>query len=325
MNRYLKNLLGICIAVGAAFSAHAQWPDRAIKIVVPYPAANSSDVAARLIGEKLAAQLGQPVIVENRAGASGTLGTAYAAKQPADGYTLAIGAPGPLSVGPWTTVRPLPYDPINDFVVVGAIAWAPQVLVAKKDLPVKNFQEFLAYAKKPGATLNYGSSGVGTVPQLIVAQLLKQTGIKAEHVPYRGGAPAITDLRGGVIDFMSDTVPVVRGMIAEGTIKALGVSTAERIPSLPDVPTLQEQGVKDFNLQGYILLVVPAKTPDQIVFRLRNAMDSIVKESDVRKRLLELGLTPMELPRERFATFLQTESVRWKAAVDAAGAAKTME
>ena len=230
MNRYLKNLLGICIAVGAAFSAHAQWPDRAIKIVVPYPAANSSDVAARLIGEKLAAQLGQPVIVENRAGASGTLGTAYAAKQPADGYTLAIGAPGPLSVGPWTTVRPLPYDPINDFVVVGAIAWAPQVLVAKKDLPVKNFQEFLAYAKKPGVTLSYGSSGVGTVPQLIVAQMLKQTGIKAEHVPYRGGAPAITDLRGGVIDFMSDTVPVVRGMIAEGKFKALGVSTAERIP-----------------------------------------------------------------------------------------------
>jgi tripartite-type tricarboxylate transporter receptor subunit TctC len=309
MNRYLKNLLGICIAVGTAFSAHAQWPDRAIKIVVPYPAANSSDVAARLIGEKLAAQLGQPVIVENRAGASGTLGTAYAAKQPADGYTLAIGAPGPLSVGPWTTVRPLPYDPVNDFVVVGAIVWAPQVLVAKKDLPVKNFQEFLAYAKKPGATLSYGSSGVGTVPQLIVSQMLKQTGIKAEHVPYRGGAPAITDLRGGVIDFMSDTVPVVRGMIAEGTIKALGVSTAERIPSLPDVPTLQEQGVKDFNLQGYILLVAPAKTPDQIVFRLRNAMDSIVKESDVRKRLLELGLTPMELPRERFATFLQTESV----------------
>lgn len=325
MTRYFRNLLGICMAVLATCNAHAQWPDRAIKIVVPYPAANSSDVAARLIGEKLATQLGKPVIVDNRAGASGTLGTAYAAQQPADGYTLAIGAPGPLSVGPWTTVRPLPYDPVKDFVVVGAIAWAPQVLVAKKGLPIKNFQDFLAYAKKPGATLSYGSSGIGTVPQLVVAQVLKQTGIKAEHVPYKGGAPAITDLRGGVIDFMSDTVPVVKAMIAEGSIKALGVSTAERIQSLPEVPTLQEQGVKDFNLQGYILLVAPAKTPEQIVSRLRTLVEDIVKEPEVRKRLLELGLTPMDLPRERFATFLQTESARWKAAVDAAGAAKSME
>ena len=173
-------------------------------------------------------------------------------------------------------------------MVVGAIAWAPQVLVAKKDLPVKNFQEFLAYAKKPGATLSYGSSGVGTVPQLIVAQMLKQTGVKAEHVPYRGGAPAITDLRGGVIDFMSDTVPVVRGMIAEGTIKALGVSTAERIPSLPDVPTLQEQGVKDFNLQGYILLVVPAKTPDQIDGLLEEIVDRFGKLPPQAQTLIDV-------------------------------------
>ena len=324
MNCTLRKLLSIC-AVAFACGAQAQWPDRAIKIVVPYPPANSSDVAARVIGERLSSRLGQPVIVENRAGASGTLGTSYAAKQPADGYTLAIGAPGPLSVGPWTTVTPLPYDPVKDFVVVGAIAWAPQVLIAKKDLPVKSFQDFLSYAKKPGAHLTYGSSGVGTVPQLIVAQMLKQTGIKADHIPYKGGAPALTDLRGGLIDFMSDTVPVVKGMIADGSIKALGVSTSERIPSLPEIPTLHEQGVKNFNLQGYILLVAPAKTPDQIVYRLRAAVESIVKDADVRKRLLDLGLTPMDLPRERFATFLQFESARWKAAVDAAGAAKSLQ
>lgn len=302
-----------------------QWPDKPIKIVVPYPAANSSDVAARVVGEKLGAQLGQPVVVENRAGASGTIGTAYAAKQPADGNTLAIGAPGPLSVGPWTTVNPLPYDPINDFVVVGAIAWAPQVLVAKKDLPVKNFQEFIKYATQPGTQLSYGSSGVGTVPQLVVAQMLNQTGLKADHVPYKGGAPALTDLRGGLIDFMSDSVPIVKGLLADGSIKPLGVSTMQRIPALPDIPTLDEQGVKNFDLQGYILLVAPSKTPEHIVIRLRNAVESIVKEPEVRNKLLELGLTPMDLPQEQFSTFLQTQSMRWKAAVDAAGAAKSLQ
>lgn len=324
MRKLFRSLATAC-AIAFTLNAYAQWPDRAIKIIVPFPAANSSDIAARLIAERLSSRLGQPVVVDNRAGASGTLGTSYAAKQPADGYTLAIGAPGPLSVGPWTTVAPLPYDPVKDFVVVGAIAWAPQVLIARKDLPVKNFQDFLAYARKPGARLTYGSSGVGTTPQLIVAQMLKQTGIQAEHIPYRGGAPAIIDLRGGLIDFMSDTVPVVRGLLANGSVKALGVSTAERIPSLPNIPTLQEQGVKNFNVQGYILLVAPAKTPDQIVYRLRHAVESIVKEPDVTKKLIELGLTPMDLPRERFGSFIQSESIRWKAMVDAAGAAKSLQ
>lgn len=324
MKRLFRSVATVC-AIAFTLVAHAQWPDRPVKIIVPYPPANSSDVAARLIGEKLSSRLGQPIVVENRAGAAGTLGTSYAAKQPADGYTLAIGAPGPLSVGPWTSATPLPYDPVKDFVVVGAIAWAPQVLIARKDLPVKNFQDFLNYARKPGTRLTYGSSGVGTVPQLVIAQMLKQTGIKADHIPYKGGAPAITDLRGGLIDFMSDTVPVVRGMVANGSIKALGVSTAQRIPSLPDIPTLQEQGVKNFDLRGYILLVAPAKTPDQIVYRLRHAVESIVKEPDVRKRLIDLGLTPMELPREHLGNFIQSESTKWKAIVDAAGAAKSLQ
>lgn len=324
MRKLFRSLATFC-AIAYTLNAYAQWPDRAVKIVVPFPAGNSSDIAARLVGERLSSRLGTAVIVENRAGASGTLGSAHVAKQPADGYTIGVGAPGPLSVGPWTTVAPLPYDPVKDFVVVGAIAWAPQVLIARKDLPVKNFQDLVAYAKKPGARLTYGSSGVGTTPQLVVAQMLKQAGIQADHIPYRGGASAITDLRGGLIDFMSDTVPVVRGLLSDGSVKALGVSTAERIPSLPNIPTLQEQGLKNFNVQGYILLVAPAKTPDQIVFRLRHAVESIVKEPDVQKRLIELGLTPMDLPRERFGSFIQTESTRWKAIVDAAGAAKSLQ
>lgn len=320
--KQLFRVFATIFAFGLALNVHAEWPERPIKLIVPFPAANSSDVAARLVGEKLSSRLGQPLIVENRAGVGGTLGIAYGATQPSDGYTLIIGTPGALSVAPWTRANPLPYDPVKDFVAVGFIAWAPQVLVARKDLPVKNFQEFLSYSKRPGVRLQYGTSGVGTVGHLVMAQMLSQTGIKAEHIPYKGGAQVVTDLRGGFIDFMSDTVPVVQGMVADGSIKALGVSTAARVPSMPNVPTLKEQGA-NVDVQGYILLIAPAKTPSSIVLRLRAAMWSIMQEPDVRKRLIELGLVPMDLPQERLANFIQSESVKWKKLVEISGAAKS--
>lgn len=317
-------LFATALFIGIAVNAHAAWPDRPIRLIVPFPAANSSDVAARVVGEKLSAQLGQPVVVENRAGAGGTLGTAYGASQPGDGYTLLIGAPGALSVAPWARTTPISYDPVKDFVVVGAIAWAPQVLVARKDAPFSNFHELQVYGKKPGVRLNYGSSGVGTVGHLITAQMLSQTGINATHIPYKGGANAITDLRGGNLDFMLDTVPVVQGMVADGSVRALGVSTATRVPSLPNVPTLKELGA-DVDIQGYILLIAPAKTPEPIVLRLRAAMQSIMQGPDIRKKLVELGLTPMDLPQAQVATFIQTEALKWKKLVELAGAVKSQE
>jgi len=318
-----KMLLKLSVAVctlGVAFNAQAAWPDRPIKLIVPYPPGNSSDVAARVVGEKLSEKLGQPVVVENRAGASGTLGTTFAARQPADGYTLLIGAPGPLSVGPWTKTVPIYYDPVKDFVAVGALVWAPQVLVVRQDLPVKNFKEFTDYAQKSDARLQFGSSGVGTVPHLVMSQMLHQTGIKADHIPYKGGSQALADLRGGHIDFMSDTAPVVQGLVVDGSIKALGVSTSERIPSLPHVPTLKEQGLTDFDLQGYILLVAPAKIPEPIASRLRDVTEEIMKEADVRERLNGLGLVPMKIPGDKLATFLNEQSLKWKKVVEISGA-----
>lgn len=321
-----KKLLKFSVAVctfGAAFSAQAAWPDRPIKLIVPYPPGNSSDVVARVVGEKLSEKLGQPVVVENRAGASGTLGTNFAAKQPADGYTLLIGAPGPLSVGPWTKTVPIHYDPVKDFVAVGALVWAPQILVVRQDLPVKNFKEFTEYAKKSDNRLQFGSAGVGTVPHLVMSQMLHQTGIKADHVPYKGGSQALADLRGGHIDFNSDTAPVVQAFITEGSIKALGVSTSERIPSLPNVPTLKEQGLTDFDLQGYILLVAPAKIPEDIASRLRIVSEEIMQDADVRKRLNSLGLLPMNVSRDNLAVFLKEQSAKWKKVVEISGAGKS--
>lgn len=324
MKQSLKFLAAV-LAFGFALHAHAEWPERPIRLIVPFPAGNSSDIAARVVGEKLSTRLGQPMVVENKAGAGGTLGIAYGATQPPDGYTLVVGTVGALSVAPWTWARPLPYDPVKDFVVVGAIAWAPMVMVVRKDLPVNNLGEFVAYAKRPDVHLKYGSQGVGTTPHLYVSQILTQSGIKADHIPYKGGAQAITDLRGGFIDFMTDSVPVVKGLLADGSIKALGVTTAQRIPALPNIPTLQEQGLTNYDMQGYILLVAPAKLPSSIVLRLRDTMQSVMQEPEVRKRLIELGMTPMELPKDRLASFIQSEIPKWKNLVEISGAAKSVQ
>eukprot|EP01031_Cornospumella_fuschlensis_P047252 gene47252-biopygen37795 len=193
--------LALC-ALGAIGTAHAQaWPTKPVKIVVGFAPGGTTDVMARVMAQSLTEALGQPVVVENRVGAGGAIGTDVAAKAAPDGYTIAMGSTGPLAIA--RSLRPdaFPYDAEKDFVAVGAIAWAPQVLVVRKDLPVSNFREFLAYAKRPGARLHYGTAGNGTTSHLVISQLLHQTGIVAEHIPYRGGASSTMDLMGGQLDF----------------------------------------------------------------------------------------------------------------------------
>lgn len=314
----------VVIAIGLAFNAHAGWPERPIKIVVPFPPGNASDVAMRIVAEKLSGQLGQPVVVENRTGAGGVIGTAYGAKQPADGYTLSMGSTGPLAIAPALRAATVPYVAEKDFAAVGAIAWAPQVLVIRNDIPAKDFTEFQAYAKRPGAQLRYGSAGNGTTAHLVVSQLLRQTGIKADHIPYQGGGKALVDLIGGQLDFMSDNVPIVQAPLNSGQVKAIGVTSGDRMPSMPDIPTLKEQGVENFDLQGWILLLVPAGTPEPVVRRLGDAADAIMKMADVRKRLNDLGLVPMDLPREKLAGFIQAESKKWQDVARQSGAADTV-
>jgi len=309
--------------VAFANLAMAEWPERPIKIVVPFPPGNSSDVSMRLVGEKLSTRLGQPVIIENRVGAGGTVGTAYAAKSPADGYTLAMGSTGPVTIAKWLRPDSLPYEPTRDFAVVGPVAWAPQVLIVRKDLPVANFREFVAYGTKPGNAYNYGSSGNGTTPHLVIAQMVYQTKLNAEHIPFQGGAQGLTSLIGGQIDFMSENVPVVQGAIAAGQVKALGVSSAARIPSMPNLPTLKEQGAKDFDLQGWIILMAPKQIPEAVSVKLSGALDAIMKMPDVRQRLNDLGLVPMDMSRTELAGFLFAESEKWKHVVENSGAAQT--
>lgn len=322
MKRFASRIAAMVLLV-TSFAAHAEWPERPIKIIVPFPAGNSSDVSMRILGEKLGTRLGQPVVIENRVGAGGTVGTAAAAKALPDGYTLAMGSTGPLSIGQWLRPDSMPYNSTTDFVALGAVAYAPQVLTVRGNLPVVNFKEFLDYARKSGNALNYGSSGNGTTPHLVIAQLVSQAKLNAEHIPFQGGSQALTSLVGGQIDFISDNVPVVQSAITSGRVKPLAVSSAKRIPSMPNVPTIAEQGIPGFDYQGWILLVGPSKLPPAIVARLNTEVEAIMKMPDVRQRLNDLGLVPMDMPKSELAGFLAAESNKWKEVVKVSGAAET--
>ncbi len=323
MKRNASRIIAAALLV-TSFAAQAEWPDRPIKIVVPFPPGNSSDVSMRLIGEKLAIRLGQPVVIDNRVGAGGTIGTSIAAKSAPDGYTLAMGSTGPLTIAQWLRPDTLPYNATMDFVAIGAVAWAPQVLTVRKDLPVANFSEFLAYGKKEGNSLNYGSSGNGTTPHLVIAKLVSDAKLHAEHIPFQGGAQTLTSLVGGQIDFMSDNVPVVQGAIAAGLVRPIAVSSAKRIPSLPNIPTIAEQGLPGFDYQGWILLIGPSKLPAAIVNRLNAEVEAIMKMPEVRQRLNDLGLVPMDMPKSQLSGFIASEANKWKGVVTVSGAAESM-
>jgi tripartite-type tricarboxylate transporter receptor subunit TctC len=316
--------LAATVLLALSMSAQAEWPEKAITIIVPFPAGNSSDVSMRLIGEKLTTRLGQSVVIENRVGAGGTLGTGLGAKAKPDGYTLVMGSTGPLTIARALRPDSLSYDTLRDLVPVSAVAWAPQVLAVRKDLPVNTVQEFIAYGRRTESKMDYGSSGNGTTPHLVISQLLHQTGMKAEHIPFKGGSQAVTSLIGGEIDFISDNVPVVLGALTGGRVKALAVSSGTRIPSMPNVPTLKEQGVKDFDLQGWILLMAPKGLPEQVSAKLNGALEAIMKAPDVRTRLLDLGLVPMDIPRADLPKFLQAEQDKWAGVVKVSGAAESM-
>jgi tripartite-type tricarboxylate transporter receptor subunit TctC len=320
----MKHTIAGILAIGIAITAHADWPERPVRIVVPSAVGTSSDISMRLIAEKLAPRLGQPVIVDNKPGASGIIGSDFGAKQAPDGYTLTMGAAGPLIINRWIRTEPLPFDLEKDFVPVAAVAWAPQMLVARKDLPISNFRELLEYSKRPEVRLSYGTQGNGSTSHLVIAQVQSQTGLKAEHIPYNG-PKSLVDLIGGQIDFLSETIPVVLGAVNAGQVKVIGVSSAERVAYLPGFPTLREQGVENFDLQGWITMLAPAKTPEPILRRLSQEIDAVMKLSDVQKRMNELGLPAMEMPREKMVAFLQSESRKWREVVRISGAAASVK
>ncbi len=287
-----RRALSAAALVLLAGGAYAQtYPSKPIRWIVPFPPGGSTDLLARVVGQKLTEAWGQQVIVENKGGAGGTLGAAEAARAPADGYTLLMGA---IHHTIATSVYPkLPYDFQKDFAPITVVAIVPNVLVVNPSVPANSTKELIAYAKANPGKLTYGSAGMGTAHHLIGEQFNLQAGVNILHVPYKGSSPAVADLIGGQVQIMYDTVASCLPHIKSGKLRPLAVATAKRSSALPEVPTIAEAALPGFEVTTWFGALAPAKTPNDIVVKLNGEIVKILAMPDVRKRLLDAGAEPV--------------------------------
>jgi tripartite-type tricarboxylate transporter receptor subunit TctC len=306
-------------APAAPVSAQATataYPARAVRIVVAFPPGGSIDTVARLVGQRLAESLGQPFLVENRAGAAGIIGTDFVARAAPDGYTLLMGSAAAISSAPSVYAK-LPYEPLRDLATVALVANQPNVLIVHPLVPAKTVKEFIVLARSRPGALNYGSSGIGATQHMSAELFAMMTGAKIVHVPYKGGAPAMADLLGGQIDFMFDTAPSSVPMVKAGKVRALAVTSRERSKVFPDLPTMDEAGLKGFELRGWIGLLAPPATPREIVLRLNGEVQKMLG-GDLRDRLFNLGLDVAGGTPESFTAFIREDIARYASIVKAA-------
>ena len=292
-------------------AAASNYPNKTIRIIVPFTPGGSTDILARAIGIELGKAWGQSVIVENIAGAGGSIGADKVAKSAGDGYTLLMGHIGTLAVNP-SLYPDLPYQPLRDFSPVAWVARVPNVLVVHPSVPAKNVKEFIALAKAKPGQLNYGSGGNGSAANLATEYLKVQTNISLLHIPYRGTAPAVTDLLGGQIQVLFTGAPAVIGQIKSGQLRALGVSSPQRLDSLPDVPTVAESGYKNFEADQWYGVVAPKGIPPEIVAKLNAQINRALQSPELKNRLNNEGAVATPSTPEVFGKLIQTEIARWK-------------
>ena len=303
------------LACAAAFatlggSAWAQaWPAKPISLIVPFPAGGTTDVLARALGQELAKSLGQPVIVENKPGAGATVGADYVAKAKADGYTLLMGAVHHTIAT--SVYKKLAYDFEKSLAPITTVALVPNVLVVNPQLPAKTVAELLALAKAQPGKLTYGSNGTGTGQHLIGAQLEGMAGVQLLHVPYKGSGPLTTDLLGGQINMSFDTITPVLPHIQGGKLRALAVTTAKRSAALPDVPTLDEAGLKGFDMGTWFGMLAPAGTPKDVLARLNADMVKIIHSPEFRKKMGDIGADPIGDTPEQMARLIRDDTARF--------------
>ena len=305
----LRRLL-VAAALAAPLLAHAAWPDRPIRFIVPFAAgAGVLDIMARLVGQHLGQSLGQQVLIDNRPGAGGNVGAEVAAKAVPDGYTMLMGAVA-LVVSPYLYAR-LPFDPLTDLAPVTQVNSAPLMLVVHPSLPVNSVAELIAYAKaRPGA-LNYGSGGVGATPFLATELFKSMAGIDVVHVPYKGGAPALADLVAGQLSFMIENVPGTLPFVKDGKLRALAITSRQRLALVPELPTMEEAGVPGYEMIGWNGIFVPKATPPEIVARLNAELVKVLRSTEVGEQLARLGAVPVGDTPEQFGAFVKAESARW--------------
>jgi tripartite-type tricarboxylate transporter receptor subunit TctC len=296
----------------AAFAQASAWPTHPVKVVIGYPPGGSTDIAGRLFAERMGRKLGQQFIVDNRAGASGTVAAQSVVRAEPDGYTLLLAASPEVSIAP-TTMKALPYDPVRDLQPVTLVGQIPFFLVVNPSLPARTLDEFIAYAKSNPGKLNYSSFGNNTSNH-VAGELFKSlTGVQAVHVPYKGSGPSIVDLIGGQVQFTFDGPPAVLEQVRAGKLRALAVASRQRLPSAPDVPTFAEAGLPDFSGGTWFGLFAPAKAPRALLEHLNAESVAVLNSPDLVKAFNDKNIVPSPMTRDEFARFVQSEVEKWKA------------
>ena len=301
-----------------AYSAPA-YPEKPIKIVIGFPAGGPLDQHARLLVDKLQGVLGQPVIVDYKPGAGGGVGAEIVAKSPADGYTLMLANTGVMVIN-GALYSKLPYNTLRDFVPIARTAQQPLALLVNNAVPAKTLPEFIAYTRKNPGKINYGSAGNGGISHIVPEMFKTATGLFMVHIPYRGSAPAFTDLMGGQVQFMAESIPQAANYHKQGKVRALAVTSKDRNPALPDIPTVIESGIKGFDVVGFYGFLAPTGTPKDVVAKLSEAFKQVLANPDVRSRMVTQGADPAFMDSDEFGQFLRAQTPRWAAAVKASGA-----
>jgi tripartite-type tricarboxylate transporter receptor subunit TctC len=322
--RAFITLLGIAAIWSVIWPLTAQgqtgYPDRPITLIVPYAPGGGNDVMARAVAEPMGKVLGQPLVIENRGGGGGSIGTRQVAKAPADGYTLGLGGTGTLAIDP-TLYPNVGYDPRKDFAPVGLIATSPLIILVNEGVAARNVPELIALARTQPGKLNYASAGSGSGIHLGTVLFAETAGIDLTHIPYKGTGPALTDLLGGHVQIYFSSLPPAIGLVKEGKLRALGVTSLTRSPSFPDVPTVAEQGVSGFEAVLHYGIVAPAGTPRPVIEKLNAALRTALSDPAVNNHLAMEGAEPLPTSPEQYAADIDREEGKWSALVKKSGAA----
>jgi tripartite-type tricarboxylate transporter receptor subunit TctC len=303
-------LAALALCTSAAFAQ--TFPTRPIKVIVPWPPGQATDVAARMVSERLSPVLGQPLVVDNHGGAGGVIGVEMAAKAPADGYTIVAGSSGPMSISP--NVQKVAFDPLKDFAPISLLAVNPFILVVNPSIPAKNVKELIALLKANPGKYSFASSGSGATSHLMSVLFTSMAGVDVVHVPYKGSSQSITDVVNGQIAFTIETVPAVQGLVQAGKLRALGATSLTRAVAMPDVPTIAET-LPGYEMFGWIGFLAPAGTPPAIVERISGETRKIMQDPEIRKRFVAAGLEPAGNTPKEFTAFLRKQNDRYSSIV----------
>ena len=317
----LASLALVATFLAGVTPATAQlWPERTVRLIVPFPAGGPTDLIARVIAQAMAEQIGQSVIIDNRGGAGGVTGTDIVAKAAPDGHTLALTSAGALAIAP--ALQRMPYRPTQDLKPVSLIAKAPELLIIPASVPATNLTEFIALAKAQPGKLNYGSTGLGSMSHLSSELFKTMAGLDIVHVPYSGAAPAINDILPGRTQMMFSDMQIPLPHVQSGTLRALGVGSLKRVAQIPDVPTLAEQGLSGFEAENWYGIVAPAATPAPIIAKLQATLIKVMRSPEVLKALSGAGAVLIGNTPDEFTAYIESETVKWGAVVRSSGGAK---